>query len=219
MEQYQEIVGLIPNSDLGYKKLAAVYFQMGKSDEFILYSEKAMEIKPSYSVINNLAVFYYYSGDYQKAAKIFKEVLEYNTYDYLIYGNIATASYFIGQTDSAKMYYIKAVNIAEQNRKINPNNDLLLSNLAGYYARLDSVDKANLLLEQVISLQPNNLTVIFNIGDVYEQLGDREKALFWIEKAIKKGATMVKFEQNPGLQDLIKDERFKKIIFISNSKK
>jgi len=212
MDQYQKVVELIPHSDVGYRKLAAVYFHTDKPEEFIVVSEKAMKIKPSYSLVNNLAVFYYYSGEYEKAAKMFKEVLAYNIHDYLIYGNIATASYFTGQKDSAEVYYKKAAELAEHERQINPRDDFILSNLAGYYARLDSTDKAYQLLDEVKNLDPNNLTVIFNMGDVYEQLGDRETALFWMKKAIKNGATLAKFELNPGLKDLIADQRFKEIL-------
>jgi len=212
VEQYQKVVELIPHSDVGYRKLAGTYFQMDKPDEFLLASEKALKIKPSYVVINNLAVFYYYSGDYEKAVEMFKEVLVYNVHDYLIYGNIATASYFTSQKDSAEVYYRKAVEIAEEMRKINPRNNLLLSNLAGYYARLNSTDIAYQLLDELKNLDPKNLMVIFNMGDVYEQLGERETALFWMKKAIEGGVTLAKFKLNPGLKDLIADERFKEII-------
>ena len=53
---------------------------------------------------------------------------------------------------------------------------------------------------------------MFNVGDVYEQLGERDSALVWMEKVLKGGYKLVKFKQNPGLQDLIADERFKNIV-------
>jgi tetratricopeptide (TPR) repeat protein len=212
VEHYLKIVDLIPHSDVGYKKLAAAYFHMDKPDEFIVASEKAMKIKPSYAVINNLAVVYYYTGDYLKAADTFKEVLNYNTKEYVVYGNIATASYFTGQQDSARVYYKKAVEMAEEQRKVNPRNDFLLSDLAGYYARLDSMNKAYRLLDEVKSLDPKSLTVFFTLGDVYEQLGERDQALYWMKKAIKNGATLAKFRLNPGLKNLIADERFIEIL-------
>ncbi|MCK4754451.1 MAG: tetratricopeptide repeat protein, partial [Calditrichia bacterium] len=117
-----------------------------------------------------------------------------------------------GQKDSAQVYYKKATELAEDERQINPRDDFILSNLAGYYARLDSTNKAYRLLDEVKNLDPNNLTVIFNMGDVYEQLGDRETALFWMKKAIENGATLAKFKLNPGLKDLITDKRFKEIL-------
>jgi serine/threonine-protein kinase len=212
VDQYQKIVELIPHSDVGYKKLAAAYLQMDKSEEFKITAEKAIQIKPSYSLLNNLAVYYYYAGQYSQAALMFKEVLAYNVHDYIIYGNIATASYYSDQKDSAMVYYKRAIDRGEKVRNINPNDNLLLSNLAGYYVKLDSIKIAYQLLDEVKSSDPNNLTIIFNLGDVYEQLGDRETALFWMKKAIENGATMAKFKSNPGLRNLIADERFKEII-------
>jgi len=212
VEQYQKIVELIPHSDAGYKKLAAVYLQMDKSEEFMTAAEKAIQIKPSYSLLNNLAAYYYYEGQYSKAAIMFKEVLAYNVHNYLIYGNIATACYYSDQQDTALVYYNKAIELGEQMRKINPRDYLLLSNLAGYYVKLDSINIAHQLIDEVKISNPKNLTIIFNLGDVYEQLGDRETALFWMKKAIENGATLAKFKSNPGLIELIKDERFKSFI-------
>jgi serine/threonine-protein kinase len=215
LKQYQQIVELIPHSDVGYKKLAAMYFYLNDSEKFISASQRAIEIKPSYGVINNLAVYYYYSGDYSRAATMFKEVLKFKVKDYLVYGNIATASFYSNQQDSALAYYKIAVEIAEERRRINPRDNILLSNLAGYYVKLEDKEKATELLDDVIDSEPKNINVIFNLGDVFEQMGERDKALFWMEKAIKGGATLTKFKSNPGLSDLIADERFNEII--SNS--
>jgi tetratricopeptide (TPR) repeat protein len=212
VEQYKKIVELIPHSDVGYKKLAAVYFHTDRSEDFISSSKKAIEIRPSYAVINNLAVYYYYSGNYILAASMFKEALNFKIKDYLIYGNIATASYYSDQRDSALVYYKKAIEIGEEMRKVNPRDNILNSNLAGYYAQLNQTEKVYELLDYVISSDPKNLNVLFNIGDVFEQMGERKKALFWMEKAIKGGATLTKFKSNPGLKELIVDDRFKEIV-------
>jgi serine/threonine protein kinase/Tfp pilus assembly protein PilF len=218
VDQYQKIIELIPHSDVGYKKLAAVYLQMDKSEEFMTAAEKAIQIKHSYSLLNNLAAYYYYAGQYSKSATMFKEVLAYNVHDYLIYGNLATASYYSNQKDTALVYYKKAIDLGEEMRIINPRDNLLLSNLAGYYVKLDSINIAYRILDQLKMTNPTSLTVIFNLGDIYEQLGERDTALIWMKKAIENGATLVKFKSNPGLRDLIADERFKKIIDDSGSK-
>jgi serine/threonine-protein kinase len=160
VKQYQQIVDLIPHSDVGYKKLAATYFHLDDSENFINASQKAIEIKPSYGLINNLAVYYYYSGDYNRAVSMFKEVLKFNVKDYLVYGNIATASYYSNQKDSALVYYRMAIKIAEEKRKINPRDNILLSNLAGYYVKLNDRVSASLLLDEVIKSEPKNTNVI-----------------------------------------------------------
>jgi hypothetical protein len=77
---------------------------------------------------------------------------------------------------------------------------------------LNQTEKVYELLDYVISSDPKNLNVLFNIGDVFEQMGERKKALFWMEKAIKGGATLTKFKSNPGLKELIVDDRFKEIV-------
>ena len=89
---------------------------------------------------------------------------------------------------------------------------VILVCLASYYAHLDYRVKAIEHLDDVEKMDPANLDIIFDIGDVYEQLGDRERALVWMEKAIKNNYSLAKFTNNPGLTDLMADERFKKLI-------
>jgi serine/threonine-protein kinase len=212
VETYQKIVDILPNSDLGYSYLAATYFYMERLTDAIQMSKRALDNNPSYRTRHNLASFYYYAGDYYRATKIYHQVLQYNNKDYRIWGSLATAYYFITQLDSARICYLKAVELAEGQLQINPIDQVLLACLAGYYARLEENEKAYNLLEKVTKLNPTNLDVIFDIGDVYEQLGEREMALEWMEKAIMNNYKLARFNNNPGLRDLIADERFKKLI-------
>ncbi|MFC2088784.1 protein kinase [Calditrichota bacterium] len=211
IKPYEKVVELLPQSDLGYSKLAATYFYMNRFSDAVRAGEKAMKNEPSYTSLNNLAGFYYYAGEYAKSADMYREVLRINQNDYKIPGNLASAFYYSGEKDSALVCFQIAVQLAERERKINPRNELLLTALAGYYAELNERDKAYGLLEEVIALKPTEPDIFFNIGDTYEQLGQRDMAIKWMEKAINKGYTMAKFKYNPGLTNLIADERFQKI--------
>jgi len=212
IEPYEKVVELLPHSDLGYNKLAATYFYMDRFSEAIQMSKRALENNPSYPTRHNLASFYYYAGDFDRAVKIYHQVLQQNNKDYRIWGSLATSYYFTNRPDSASICYQKAVKMAEGQLRVNPKDHELLAYLAGYYARLVERDKAFGLLENVVVLKPTNLDVIFDIRDVFEQLGEREKALEWMEKAIMNNYKLTKFTNNPGLKDLIADERFPKLI-------
>lgn len=211
-DQFQKIVDLLPNSEKGYYYLAATYFYMEEIDAAIRMAERAEAIYPSYPNLNNLAAFHYYAGNYFAAAEKYKKVLEYNQKDHRIWGSLGDAYYFTNRQDSAKIYYRKAAELAEGQKKVNLRDQLTLVCLAAYYTRLDMQNKALRLIEDVEKMNPTNLDIIFDIGNIYEQLGERETALIWMEKAIKNNYKLAKFTNNPELKDLIADERFKKII-------
>jgi len=211
IEPYEKVVELLPHSDIGYKNLAATYFYMDRFSDAARFGEKAVENEPSYKSFNNLASYYYYSGEYAKSAKMYREVLNINQNHYMIPGNLASAYYYSGIKDSAQIYFQMAIELAESAREINPRNQLLLSALAGYYAELNEKEKANNLLKEIETMNPTEPDILFNIGDTYEQLGQRDLAIKWMEKAINKGYTMAKFKYNPGLVELLADERFQKI--------
>jgi len=210
--QYQHIADLLPNSERGYSFLAITYFYMENFDEAIRMAEKAADINPSYYNLHNLASFYYYDGNYQTASEKYKKVLEYNQNDHRIWGALGMSYYFTDRQDSAKIYFKKAVELAEGEKKVNPRDQVLLVCLAGYYAHLYESEKAFDLINEVEKMNPVNLDIIFDIGDIYEQLGEREEALVWMEKAIMNNYSLAKFTNNPGLKDLIADERFQKIV-------
>jgi tetratricopeptide (TPR) repeat protein len=211
-EQFQKIVKLLPNSERGYHYLAATYFYMEEIDAAIEMAERATAIYPSYRNLNNLAAFQFFAGNYEQAAVTYKEVLHYNQKDHRIWGGMATAYYFTERQDSARIFYQKAVDLAEGQKKINPRDQTILVTLAGYYARLGQRDLAYQYLKEVEEMDPSQLDTIFDIGDVYEQLGDRGKALEWMEKAIRNNYKMARFNNNPGLQNLMADARFQQIV-------
>jgi tetratricopeptide (TPR) repeat protein len=120
--------------------------------------------------------------------------------------------YFTDRQDSAKIYFQKAVKLAQGEIRVNPRDQVTLVCLAGYYAHLDMREKAVGHLKEVEKMDPSGLDIFFDIGDVYEQLGERDIALVWMEKAIKNNYGLAKFNNNPGLKNLMADERFQKII-------
>jgi serine/threonine protein kinase/Flp pilus assembly protein TadD len=209
---YKKVIEILPHSHLGYEKLAATYFYMNRFKEAVEYGEKSIARGASDTGYNNLAAYYYYAGQYEKAANIYRKVVASGTTDFRIIGSLATALYFTNREDSARIYYEKAVELAEQTLRINPNDVDVICMLAGYYAQLNDNEKAYARLNQAQSLEITNVDNYFDIGDVYEQLGERDLALEWIGKALENGFTLAKIENNPGLNELRKDKRFQDLV-------
>ncbi len=208
IEPYKKIIEILPASSTGYDKLAAVYFHMDQPLQAAEYWERAVAIEPTDIIYNNLGGSYFYAGAYAKAAKTYRQIIKNDPKDHRFWGSVATAYYFTDRKDSARVFYEIAAEKAEHQRRINPHDNRLLSQLAGYYARLGIFTEANNLLSEVIDSQPLDVNVLFDLADVYEQLGERDSALEWFKLAFQHGLTLSKIERNPGLKNLREDERF-----------
>jgi len=211
-EQYQRVTDLLPNSERGYSFLAIANFYMENIEEAIRMAEKATHINPSYDNLHNLASFNYYDGNFLVASDQYKKVLKYNNTDHRIWGALGMAYHFTDRLDSAKMYFRKAIELVKGELEINPRHQVNLVCLAGYDAHLEQREEAFQCLQKVERMDTNKLDIFFDIGDVYEQLGEREKALLWMEKALKSNYSLVRFTNNPGLKDLMTDNRFQKML-------
>ncbi len=102
--------------------------------------------------------------------------------------------------------------LAERRLEVNPQDQQILSDLAGYYIDLEDHQKALTLLNQVVSQKLTNLEIILRIAESYERLGDRDQALHWIEILLNKGYTLARITDNDVLKDLRSDERFQALL-------
>ncbi|MBD3383405.1 protein kinase [candidate division KSB1 bacterium] len=209
-KQFQRVVGLTPDNVRGYNNLGAIYFFQKNYSQAQKMWERSLSIEKSYAAYSNLGTACFYGGNYRKASKMYENALSINDTNYMIWGNLASC-YFWNQEKERKWRnaFGQACRLAQQHLDVNPEAVEVMVDLAGYYAQLQKNEQALELLEQAIAIKPTTLSVIFRIGDTYEQLGDRKNALQYIGKAVQKGYSLAEIENNPGLEDLRKDARFK----------
>ena len=83
------------------------------------------------------------------------------------------------------------------------------STLANLYAEDKLNEKAASKIRTSLLLAPDDPNVLSNIGEAYEFMGDRAKALQYIGKSMQKGFALDDIVNDPGLQALVADPRFK----------
>ena len=213
IDQFKIVISLTPDNSRGYNNLGGVYYLMEKWTEARKMFEKSMSLHKSYSVASNLGTLYFIEGFFTDAARMYEMALEMNDHDYLIWGNLASAYYWIpDKKDRAVEIYRQAIVRAEERRKINPNDPGILANLAGYYAMIGESSIATQLITKALNEAPRNAQIMFEAGTVFEQLGNREKALYWIGRALENGHSRSEIEHQPMLHELLADDRYDKLV-------
>ncbi len=209
---YTKVIELLPNNRNGYSNLGAVYYYLSDYKNAIEMFKKSVEIEPGYVAYSNLGTLYFYESDFENAVRMFEEALNISDHDYRVWGHLAAAYRWAGE-DSLKTagLFRKAVELAEQERDINPRDANLFTRLAGYKAALGEAAYARNLLSKALQIAPENIHIIGDAGRTYEQLGNREKALELISQAIQKGYPVSELEKDPHLENLRNDPAYKKI--------
>jgi tetratricopeptide (TPR) repeat protein/TolB-like protein len=213
--QFEVLLELTPGHYMTYNNLGAFYYLLGRTDEARRLWEESFAIKKSYSSCMNLGTLYYRAGRYADAVRMYEWAVEFDdpSIDYKTWGNLASAYYWApGERHKAWDKYRIAIDLAEQERKENPNDPIVLAFLAGYYADVGDGARSRVLIQEALRVAPKNAEVVFRAGHAYEKLGDREKALVWIGNAIDQGYSQEEIRQDPGLKELREDVRFKLLL-------
>lgn len=213
IKEFQHVVRLTPDNSRGYNNIGGIYYMQEKWKKAGEMFEQSFRLQKSYLVASNLGTLYFIEGKFTQAAEMYKAALEMNENDFLIWGNLASAYYWIPEErKNAQKFYQKAIELAETRRLINPNDPDITSRLAGYYAITGNRIKAELMIERAIKIAPKSIHVMYEAGTVYEQLGERKKAIVWIGKALENGYSKSEILNQPELRELLADESFKRYL-------
>lgn len=214
LHQFQQILRLTPDNYVGYRNTGVVYASQHLWEEAIRAFQHSLEIQPTYSACANIGTAYFYRQEYQQAIRYFHKALAMQDTDYRIWGFLADAYYWgtAAEPDTAKQYYHDAIRRAEVQLQINPNDQEILADLAGYYSMIQENDRAAALLATLEPMTITDVGIMARMAETYEMLHQRSRALYWIELAISHGYTLAKNQAVTSLKFLVQDKRYQQYL-------
>jgi serine/threonine protein kinase/tetratricopeptide (TPR) repeat protein len=213
IDQFQQVVALTPDNYVGYNNLGGLYICVEKWSEAREMFEKSLKAQQNYPAYSNLGTLYFQDERYADAAAMYEKALELNKNDYGVWGNLALARRFQpGKEEKSKGFFKKAAEMAEEQRKRNPYDHVLLLDLAWYTAILGDRTKALMFVQEGLGAAQEDAEGQALAAAVYEYLGDRERALGCISTALRLGYSPARIERSPELLNLRKDKRFQSLL-------
>ena len=159
--------------------LAIKNHQEGKTDIAQELYNQVLKINPNHSqTLNNIAVIYTNSKDYQKAINSYEKAIEINP-------NYADAHYNLGVIFMKLKDYQKAKDCYEKAIEINPNYAKAYYNQGNTYSELGDYQKALGCYDKAIEVNPNYVDAYYNLGVIFKELGEDQKAKNCYEKVIE----------------------------------
>jgi len=203
---------LAPDNARLWSSLGVALYGEGRLEDAEAAWKRSIAIQPSAAATSNLATRLYYTGHYADAARGFEKAVELSPLDYRVWRNLGSAYDFApGEQSRASGAYRKAIDLAERERALDPQNPLLLGALAACLARTGEGARAQTLIVETTRLDPTNPTVASDAAGVYEDLGNRAMALRWLDQALRSGYSRTEIEHSPTFDRLRADPRYAKI--------
>jgi serine/threonine-protein kinase len=218
-QMYTQVTSLAPDSFFGFTNLGITRIQQGRYTEAIEPLQKSLKIRKTGDATSNLAMAYFQSKRYADAASTFEQATALDEQNYEIWGNLGDAYYWApGMRERAVGAYRKALELGEEQRRINPRDAHMLSYLAEYHAMLGEKQKAQLRIDEAEKLAPRDPEVLYYAAMVYIQAGDQKKSLEKLERAVAAGYPSATVRDTPNFSVLQNDPRFRALISQDNKK-
>lgn len=180
----RQSIGLNPNGARAHANLGGVLYFLGRFEEARVVLEKAVEMDPTNDrAFNNLGAILFYTHDFEGSLQMLQRAQELTPNDARFMGGLADACRYVESCDKSDAYYRKALELAEERLRVNPDDAHEMILKAIYQYHLGNPEEGRRMAEQAVELAPDNRTVIFNAAIFWSQYGNREKAKEYVARA------------------------------------
>jgi tetratricopeptide (TPR) repeat protein len=206
--QQKIVVDLAPEKISGYNNLAVFYDMLGCLEQAAEAYEKALALKRESSLYTNLAVTYFYSGQYSKALKTAQEAKTYLRHEpemsYYESGNLADIQFWVpgGDREIARDYYSEALKLVNEFLEKSPDDLEALRSRCWYLAMLNRVEDCEKCLEQILAYKNQNCETCYKLALIFQRLGRKEEALKYLKSSLSQGKLANQVRNEPILQDI-----------------
>ena len=216
-QEFEYVVALDHNNFLGWGNLGAAYMLAGNFESALSTYQRSLAIEPRQTVYSNLGLMYYYLNRPVDAIEALRKSVELSPNDHLAWSNLGDALWMDGQTDESRAAFQNAERLAAAALKVNPNDPGYLMDLAWITAMLDRPQEARVLINRALAATPDDPYGRYYSGLIRMRAGERGDSLPDFEAALEKGYPVNLLAQDPQLEPLRGDPRFRRMTAAAES--
>ena len=184
---FKNILSIAPNNFQALFMLGLLA-QDQDAETAIDYYTRATHVREHYGTYTNLAGLFADNGDPESAVGYIQKALAINDADHQTWANLASAyDEMAGHREEWGSALDRAIELANDELVINPNEASVWAALATYYALRGLSKQAREAAEHAESLSPESIDTRFRIGYAYAAIGDTETALPYVIASLEAG--------------------------------
>ena len=180
---------------------------LGRFDEAIAETEKAVELEPFSAEINAmLGLAYFYSGRYEKAEGQFRKTIEIDPNFWYAYAQLARTNEKLGNREAA----IALLEKAKSMEGATAEPFVHLGRIYAVSGRRGDVEK---IIEELKRPKWTIQIDGYEFAVIYAALGDKDKAFEYLDSEYARGSWWLNFAKiDPDLEPLRSDPRFDELL-------
>ncbi len=211
-DEYRKVVFLDPDNFVVLGNLAATSMTQGDFTGARDALLAATQIEENPTHVANLAIAWYYTGDYAKAIDTFRRAVELAPSSVGFRNGLADALWAAGSTDDALEAYAASRDLAQKQITITGHDVEALSYLAWAQAMLGETQAAAATIDRAVELDPGDYYTLYYLALVELRAGNRGAAIDAVERALEAGYPVAVLAAEPILKELWSESRFVELI-------
>ena len=213
LKMFEKVIAIAPDNYRGYNNAGGIYILQGNFAKAIEEFSKSVPIRPSYGGYINLGTAYFFQRRYQEAVTAYTHAVQLKGNDFVPWGNLGDAQYFApGQRELSSQSYLKAIDLAEQQLKIDNKDPNTIARLAVYNAMLGRNKEATDFLKSALSLKHDSPDLWLWASVVHAQQGDDTQTIQALQSALAAGLSSNYVTASPYFDKLHSDPRFQQLV-------
>jgi DNA-binding winged helix-turn-helix (wHTH) protein/Flp pilus assembly protein TadD/TolB-like protein len=186
-EQYTKVTLLKPDFEKGFSNLGSSYYLNDELDKASDAWQHSLSISPNAITYSNLGTAFFFQKQFTLATKNYLLATKLTPFDPTLWGNLADAQKFSGDIKNARLSYTKALGLAKEQLKVNPNQETMQASLARYQSELLQCDSALNSIETLRTSQSNDPYIYYDTAIVALNCGQKSLAQTLINTALTLG--------------------------------
>ena len=206
-QEFKRALELDPNNANAHHWYSHLLLPMGRVDESLAESNRALQSAPLDLIMNvHLGWHYLYTRQYQLAIDQFNKSLEMDP-------NYAVARRYLGLTYEQTGQHQEALKALQTALASVKQNSAIEAEVAHALAISNNKVEAQRILDRLVTLSKKRFVSSYDIAHIYVALGDHDKAFLSLEKALnERDDLLVYLKADPRMDPLHSDPRFSKLV-------
>jgi serine/threonine-protein kinase len=216
--QFNRALALTPDNSWPYINLGLAYMDLDDPkmlEEAERAFKKSIALNPTFAAYSNLGSLYEEQHQFPKSVAANEAALKLNANSADVWGNLANAYEWLGGYQKAQAARRKAVELLEEEVRLDQPSAGTEANLAALYAKQGERDKSLDCIRSSLALAPTKpsehieSSVLSDLADAYELLGQRKEAIRYLQEALANGLGSIKAAADPEIQGVLSDPNFR----------
>ena len=188
IDSFETALRLAPDEIAITNNLGAAHFMAGNFDQAVNYWKRVVAIQPSPQIYANLGASHFYQRQFAQARGMYEQANRLAPQNYRYMAHIGEALY-VSDPAKARPYFVKALDMAGAQLRIDPGDSVTLSDMASYRAALGDAENARKLIEEADAAASEDISVVYNLAVTHARLRDGEAASAALDRLMALGYT------------------------------